>query len=71
MLMRPEYRNKIDAKYKKKIEAMVRWADTAISTVQSHLWVIFQMGLLIYISLIKVGRGRGRGVMANIYCQLD
>lgn len=24
MLMRPEYRNKIDAKYKKKIEAMVR-----------------------------------------------
>lgn len=26
MLMRPEYRNKIDLKYKKKIEAMVRWA---------------------------------------------
>lgn len=26
MLMRPEYRNKIDPKYKKKIEAMVRWA---------------------------------------------
>lgn len=24
MLMRPEYRNKIDIKYKKKIEAMVR-----------------------------------------------
>jgi len=24
MLMRPEYRNKIDLKYKKKIEAMVR-----------------------------------------------
>lgn len=24
MLMRPEYRNKIDAKYKRKIEAMVR-----------------------------------------------
>lgn len=27
MLMRPEHRNKIDAKYKKKIEAMVRWAE--------------------------------------------
>ncbi|KAB1282884.1 WD repeat-containing protein 19 [Camelus dromedarius] len=26
MLMRPEYRSKLDAKYKKKIEAMVRWA---------------------------------------------
>ena len=24
MLMRPEYRNKIDAKYRKKLEAMVR-----------------------------------------------
>lgn len=33
MLMRPEYRNKIDAKYKKKIEAMVRYAVTATSTV--------------------------------------
>ncbi|XP_004681546.2 PREDICTED: WD repeat-containing protein 19 [Condylura cristata] len=29
MLMRPEYRNKIDAKYKKKIEAMVRRPDTS------------------------------------------
>ncbi|XP_034967788.2 WD repeat-containing protein 19 isoform X1 [Zootoca vivipara] len=29
MLMRPEYRNKIDLKYKKKIEAMVRRPDTA------------------------------------------
>uniref|UniRef100_A0A8B9N9U1 WD repeat-containing protein 19 n=1 Tax=Accipiter nisus TaxID=211598 RepID=A0A8B9N9U1_9AVES len=28
MLMRPEYRNKIDLKYKKKIEAMVRRPDT-------------------------------------------
>uniref|UniRef100_A0A8D0VZC8 WD repeat-containing protein 19 n=1 Tax=Sus scrofa TaxID=9823 RepID=A0A8D0VZC8_PIG len=28
-LMRPEYRNKIDAKYKKKIEAMVRRPDTS------------------------------------------
>ncbi|XP_067993676.1 WD repeat-containing protein 19 isoform X2 [Melanerpes formicivorus] len=28
MLMRPEYRNKIDVKYKKKIEAMVRRPDT-------------------------------------------
>ncbi|KAJ8281320.1 hypothetical protein GJAV_G00066160 [Gymnothorax javanicus] len=28
MLMRPEYRNKIDPKYKKKIEAMVRRPDT-------------------------------------------
>ncbi|EHB16212.1 WD repeat-containing protein 19, partial [Heterocephalus glaber] len=28
MLMRPEYRNKIDSKYKKKIEAMVRRPDT-------------------------------------------
>lgn len=56
MLMRPEYRNKIDAKYKKKIEAMVRWADAPISAVQP------QMGLLIYIgSVDKVGRGRGRG----------
>lgn len=25
MLMRPEYRNKIDPKYKKKIEDIVRW----------------------------------------------
>ncbi|XP_005392043.1 PREDICTED: WD repeat-containing protein 19 [Chinchilla lanigera] len=29
MLMRPEYRHKIDAKYKKKIEAMVRRPDTS------------------------------------------
>uniref|UniRef100_A0A8C6ZLX4 WD repeat-containing protein 19 n=1 Tax=Nothoprocta perdicaria TaxID=30464 RepID=A0A8C6ZLX4_NOTPE len=29
MLMRPEYRNKIDLKYKKKIEAMVRRPDTS------------------------------------------
>ncbi|XP_043827946.1 WD repeat-containing protein 19 isoform X2 [Dromiciops gliroides] len=29
MLMRPEYRNKIDIKYKKKIEAMVRRPDTS------------------------------------------
>ncbi|CAN2388495.1 WD repeat-containing protein [Pristimantis euphronides] len=29
MLMRPEYRNKIDVKYKKKIEAMVRRPDTS------------------------------------------
>ncbi|XP_036274352.1 WD repeat-containing protein 19 isoform X1 [Pipistrellus kuhlii] len=29
MLMRPEHRNKIDAKYKKKIEAMVRRPDTS------------------------------------------
>ncbi|XP_043918872.1 WD repeat-containing protein 19 [Protopterus annectens] len=29
MLMRPEYRNKIDLKYKKKIEAMVRHPDTS------------------------------------------
>ncbi|XP_049328400.1 WD repeat-containing protein 19 isoform X1 [Astyanax mexicanus] len=29
MLMRPEYRNKIDPKYKKKIEAMVRRPDTS------------------------------------------
>ncbi|XP_027691770.1 WD repeat-containing protein 19 isoform X2 [Vombatus ursinus] len=29
MLMRPEYRNKIDTKYKKKIEAMVRRPDTS------------------------------------------
>ncbi|XP_036618228.1 WD repeat-containing protein 19 [Trichosurus vulpecula] len=29
MLMRPEYRNKIDMKYKKKIEAMVRRPDTS------------------------------------------
>ncbi|XP_010623408.1 WD repeat-containing protein 19 [Fukomys damarensis] len=29
MLMRPEYRNKIDAKYKKKIEAMVRRPDSS------------------------------------------
>ncbi|XP_072526408.1 WD repeat-containing protein 19 [Salminus brasiliensis] len=29
MLMRPEYRNKIDSKYKKKIEAMVRRPDTS------------------------------------------
>lgn len=29
MLMRPEYRNKIDAKHKKKIEAMVRRPDTS------------------------------------------
>ncbi|XP_069781014.1 WD repeat-containing protein 19 isoform X4 [Narcine bancroftii] len=29
MLMRPEYRNKIDAKYKKKIEAMVRRPDAS------------------------------------------
>ncbi|XP_074178543.1 WD repeat-containing protein 19 isoform X6 [Rhinolophus sinicus] len=29
MLMRPEYRNKIDAKYKRKIEAMVRRPDTS------------------------------------------
>ncbi|XP_061566182.1 WD repeat-containing protein 19 [Cololabis saira] len=29
MLMRPEYRNHIDAKYKKKIEAMVRRPDTS------------------------------------------
>ncbi|XP_009068773.1 PREDICTED: WD repeat-containing protein 19-like, partial [Acanthisitta chloris] len=29
MLMRPEYRNKIDPKYKKKIEAMVRRRETA------------------------------------------
>lgn len=33
MLMRPEYRNKIDAKYKKKIEAMVRYVGTTIPTV--------------------------------------
>lgn len=62
MLMRPEYRNKIDAKHKKKIEAMVRWADVPISTVQTHLRGTFQMGLLIYTgSVDKVGRGRGRG----------
>ncbi|XP_019491540.1 PREDICTED: WD repeat-containing protein 19 [Hipposideros armiger] len=29
MLMRPEYRNKIDAKYKRRIEAMVRRPDTS------------------------------------------
>ncbi|XP_056442831.1 WD repeat-containing protein 19 [Gadus chalcogrammus] len=29
MLMRPEYRNKIDAKYRKKLEAMVRRPDTS------------------------------------------
>lgn len=33
MLMRPEYRNKIDAKYKKKIEAMVRYVGTAVPTI--------------------------------------
>ena len=29
MLMRPEYRNEIDAKYKKKIEQIVRWVLSA------------------------------------------
>lgn len=33
MLMRPEYRNKIDAKYKKKIEAMVRYVVTAVPAI--------------------------------------
>lgn len=33
MLMRPEYRNKIDAKYKKKIEAMVRYVVTTVPTI--------------------------------------
>ena len=36
MLMRPEYRNKIDLKYKKKIEAMVR-------CVPSHYTFTWQM----------------------------
>lgn len=33
MLMRPEYRSKIDAKYKKKIEAMVRYVVTAVPAI--------------------------------------
>lgn len=32
ILMRPEHRNKIDAKYKKKIEAMVRYTVAAMPT---------------------------------------
>lgn len=43
MLMRPEYRNEIDPKYRKKIEAMVRW----VSTHPVHVYVVFFSILLV------------------------
>ena len=42
MLMRPEYRNKIDAKYKKKIEAMVRWAEHPFLLSKHIFGVLFR-----------------------------
>ena len=53
MLLRPEYKNQLDLKYKKKIEAIVRWVEIGCQFTDDCIDIVISNYLLILKSIIN------------------